>query len=215
MKITKFGHSCLLLEEGIARILLDPGEYSDIPRVSGLSAILITHEHRDHISIPKLKTILENNEGGEIITHEGVGELLDTAGIAYRYLGHEEGININGVAIESFGVNHEVIHETVPIVRNTGFLIAKRFFYPGDRLYNPHVPVEILGLPVAAPWATIGYLADYAKEINPKKVIPMHDGMLKQGDILTNGPTRKLLKKILEPLGIEYVDMEEGSVWEG
>jgi Beta-lactamase superfamily domain len=29
MRLTKFGHSCLLVEEGGARVLLDPGSFSD------------------------------------------------------------------------------------------------------------------------------------------------------------------------------------------
>ena len=49
MKITKFGHSCLLVEEGGARILLDPGKYSILQNnVENVDAIVITHEHQDH-----------------------------------------------------------------------------------------------------------------------------------------------------------------------
>ena len=61
MKITKFGHCCLLIEEGEAQILTDPGNYNDTPEVENLDAILITHEHSDHFHLDALKAILEND----------------------------------------------------------------------------------------------------------------------------------------------------------
>jgi L-ascorbate metabolism protein UlaG (beta-lactamase superfamily) len=214
MRITKFGHSCLLIEEGKARFLLDPGVYNPTPDVSDLDAILITHEHADHLSLSSLKKVLEKNPSAEIITHEGVGSVLAEEKIPYRIISDRETITVNGVAITSYGVNHEVLHQDIPIIRNTGFLIAKRFFYPGDKLYQPEVPVEILALPITAPWTTIGSIINYATLLAPKIAMPVHDGMLRQ-DVLVNGPTRALPRKLLEAHGIQFVDMLEGSVWEG
>lgn len=62
MKITKFAHSCLLIEVAGAKILTDLGSWNpEIPEVSGLNAILITHEHTDHFDIEKLKAVVSNN----------------------------------------------------------------------------------------------------------------------------------------------------------
>ena len=50
MKITKFGHSCLLVEENGVRILFDPGSYSTAQNdVKNIDVVLITHEHSDHV----------------------------------------------------------------------------------------------------------------------------------------------------------------------
>lgn len=43
MKITKFGHCCLLIEEHLLRILTDPGNYNTTPDVENIDIILITH----------------------------------------------------------------------------------------------------------------------------------------------------------------------------
>ena len=51
---------------------------------------------------------------------------------------------------------------------------------------------------------------EYAKAVKPKVVFPVHDGMLRQEHQL--GPTRRIPAMLLEPLGIKYVDMVEGSV---
>lgn len=52
MKITKFPQSCIVIDNGTSRIVIDPGNLvaphfnaSDIGPVDG---ILVTHEHGDH-----------------------------------------------------------------------------------------------------------------------------------------------------------------------
>lgn len=52
MKITKFGHCCLLIEENGVRILTDPGTYStQQSEVKNIDFVLITHEHADHFQL--------------------------------------------------------------------------------------------------------------------------------------------------------------------
>ncbi|HEY4526835.1 MAG TPA: MBL fold metallo-hydrolase [Candidatus Paceibacterota bacterium] len=94
---------------------------------------------------------------------------------------------------------------------NSGFLIAKRLFYPGDSFFVPPVPVEILALPVSAPWMRIEEAIEYAKDIKPKIVFPVHDGMLKPE---YRGSSRTLPHKLLTPVGVEFRDAVEGSVLE-
>ena len=44
MLITKFGHSCFLVEEGSARLLVDPGNWSeDISGLKNIEALFISH----------------------------------------------------------------------------------------------------------------------------------------------------------------------------
>ena len=58
MKITKFGHCCLLIEENGVRILTDPGTYStQQSEVKNIDFVLITHEHADHFHIDSLKAL--------------------------------------------------------------------------------------------------------------------------------------------------------------
>jgi L-ascorbate metabolism protein UlaG (beta-lactamase superfamily) len=94
-------------------------------------------------------------------------------------------------------------------VQNTGFYIDETLFYPGDSFHNPKKDITILALPVAGPWMKLEEAIEYAKLIKPKVVFPVHDGMLRQEHQL--GPTRRLPTLLLEPLGIKFVDMTEGS----
>lgn len=180
MRITKFGHSCLLIEEGSARILIDPGNFSTTQEnVTNLHAILITHEHPDHVFLDSLKKILTNNPGVGIYTNAGVGKLLSVAGIAFQVLEDGAVADIEGVTVKGYGVDHACIHDSIPLIRNTGFMIADRLFYPGDALTQFPENVEVLALPVAAPWLKISDAVEYALKVHPKICFPVHDGMLR------------------------------------
>ncbi len=209
MNITKFGHCCLLIETGGVRILTDPGNYNETPMVTGVDAVLITHEHQDHCHVDSLSIVLAKNPEAKIITHAGVGKILDEAGIVWEAIADGEEKTVKGVSVQSSGTKHACIHHDLPPVQNTGFLIDKKLFYPGDSFHDPQKEISILALPVSGPWMRLEEAVEYAKAIKPKVVFPVHDGMLRQGIEL--GPTRRVPTALLEPLGIRYVDMTEGS----
>ncbi len=211
MKVTKFGHCCLLIEENGARILLDPGSFSIVPDVANIDAILITHEHADHYHLESLNAVRAKNPNARVITNEGVGKLLKESGIPHELIEDGQDIEVKGVSVGGRGEDHACIHADIPLVRNIGFLIAGRLFYPGDAFHAPVEKVEILALPVIAPWMRLEEAVEYAKKIKPRVVFPVHDGMLRQDRM---GFSRRIPTSLLEPLGIEFRDMGEGSVEE-
>jgi len=212
MRITKIGHSCLLVEEGGATILIDPGSYSTgQDDVRGIDAILITHEHQDHVSLDSLKKVLANNPGAQIFTNSAVGKMLADAGIAYTKLEDGEETKVKGVSIKGFGKEHAALHESIPVAHNVGYFVADRFFYPGDSFYIPAQPVDILAMPAAAPWMKISEGVAYATAVKPRLCFPVHDGMLREGRL---GLTYALPERILPPLGITFIPLAAGGVIE-
>src|SRR3989338_5542153 len=85
MKIKKLGHCCFIAEPKTGvRIMTDPGAFSALQlQEKNINAIIITHEHQDHLHIDSLKKVLENNPNAIVITNTAVGKLLDEAGIKY------------------------------------------------------------------------------------------------------------------------------------
>ncbi len=208
MHITKFGHSCLFIEEDNVRILIDPGTWSeDVSKLDAIDALFLSHEHQDHTDPERIKILLANNAELKIFTNPGVGKILTDNTIAWNVFVHGQTQNINGVMVEAFGEKHASIYPSYPAesVHNTGFLIDGRLWYPGDSLTEPNRPVEILALPVCAPWLKMAEALDYAQAINPKVCFPVHDGMLKH-----TGPFHRLPKAVLEPLGIQFLIPEVG-----
>jgi len=204
MKVTKFGHCCLLIEEQNLRILTDPGMYSTQQNdVKNIDVVLVTHEHQDHLHIDSLKIILKNNPLAKIITNKSVGVLLEKEGIVFTLIEDGQNFSEKEVLIEGFGKNHEVIHSSIPQTQNTGYFIANRLFYPGDAFTNPKKQIEVLALPVAGPWMKLSEAIDYAIKLQPKVYFPVHDGILK-----SFGSAHRIPSQVLEPKGIKFVVLE-------
>lgn len=210
MKITKFGHCCLLIEENGVRILTDPGSYStQQSEVKNIDFVLITHEHSDHLHIDSLKALLKNNPKAKIITNKSVGALLEKENIAFSPIEDSQNFDASGVLIEGFGKDHALMHSLIPPSQNTGYFIANKLFYPGDAFTNPEKQVEILALPVAGPWMRLLEAIDYALEAKPKICFPVHEGILKQP-----GSTHSIPPKVLELKGIKFVALEIDKEYE-
>ncbi len=207
MKITKFGHCCLLIDVDGTRILTDPGKFSTAQdELQNITAVLITHEHFDHLHLESLKNVLKRNPKAIVLTNSGVGALLTDAGIPFQLLEEHQAKTISGVLIQGYGHDHALIYRTFPTVMNTGYRIAERFFYPGDALTVIEDPVEILALPVSAPWLTISQAIDYALAQKPKICFPVHDGILAPAAAgLALAPGRVLPDK-----GIRFEPLEIG-----
>jgi L-ascorbate metabolism protein UlaG (beta-lactamase superfamily) len=207
MKITKFGHCCLLIEENGVRILTDPGTYSTQQNdVVGIDFILITHEHNDHLHIDSLKVILKNNPNAKIITNESVGKLLEKEKILFNIVEDSQGFDANGILIEGFGKKHAVIHSLIPQIQNTGYFIQNKLFYPGDAYVDPCKRIDILALPVAGPWLKLDEAIDYGLKLKPNTCFPVHDGNLK-----SFGAAHNVTKKVLEQNGIIFSVLEIGN----
>lgn len=177
MDLTKLGHSCLLIEDASARILVDPGTLSTgVDELSGIDAILYTHAHADHFD-PEMLERLTTRNGGARIVADG-----DTAN-RIRELGHEvtvasssDVLNL-GVEVRVVGSRHAVIHPDLPGLANVGYLVAGRLFHPGDALTLPDADVEVLALPVVAPWAKVSECVDYLRVVAPARAVPIHDAI--------------------------------------
>ncbi|MBI4276560.1 MBL fold metallo-hydrolase, partial [Candidatus Uhrbacteria bacterium] len=119
MRITKYGHSCLYIEEAHCRILIDPGVFcfegttlkpEDIPPCD---VLLLTHEHQDHTYPPALKTILQKSQP-LILTNAGVQKVLREHAIESEVLARGEermvkGVAVGGVAVRGIACDHAFI----------------------------------------------------------------------------------------------------------
>ena len=213
MKITKFAHSCLLVEVDGVRLLTDLGSWNSVPDVSELDAVLITHEHQDHFDLDKLKALLAKNPQAVVITHPDVGAKLTEAGIVFTPIEPSGRVEIKGVSIESYGTEHAIIYGDVSPCRNTGYLIAEKLFMPGDAVKDvPPKPVEILALPTGGPWFKVSESVQYAKLVHPNVVFPIHDAMYT--DAYARSSVPRWFTTYLTPDGIQFVDLANGETKE-
>ena len=176
MRITRYGHSCLLVEQDDARVLLDPGVFSSgFEQLRGLTAVLVTHAHPDHLDVGRLRTLLTDNPDARLHVDEGsAGQLGDLSPTVVR---HGDVLD-PGVRVEVHGSTHAVIHDDIPRIPNVGYLVGGRFFTPGDALTVPDADVEVLGLPTAAPWLKLTEAVGLLRAVAPRLAFPVHDAVL-------------------------------------
>ncbi len=181
MKISKFGHACLLIEEGQARILIDPGVWSrGFEGLRDLDAVLITHQHQDHLDVGRFEALLEANPEAKVYVDEDSAAVLAKEGTQATVVRGGDRFEVVGVSVEGMGKLHAVIHSSMPDLTDMGYLIANKFFYPGDAWTEPGRSVEVLAMPVGAPWMKIGEGIDYIKAVRPRVAIPVHDAVLSE-----------------------------------
>jgi L-ascorbate metabolism protein UlaG (beta-lactamase superfamily) len=210
MKITKLGHCCMVIEEGRIRFLFDPGDYSTLQNeVTNIDYVLITHEHGDHFHIPSLKRVLTNNPEVRVITNSAVGALLDKEGISYSTLDSGE-MDCGGVKVRAFGQSHREMYPGMPNVRNVGYFVGERFFFPGDAFTPVGEEVGVLALPIAGPWMKMAESIDYAMALKPEVCFPVHDGNF----IETPTSVKKIPPTLLTPAGVRYEILELGKAYD-
>jgi L-ascorbate metabolism protein UlaG (beta-lactamase superfamily) len=172
VKITKFVHSCLLVETPDRVALIDPGQYSwdsgllDLDRIDRIDRILITHEHEDHCSIDFIKAVLVKFPQAHIITNQSVESHLKNSGIEVTYRRDSD-------CAEPFEAPHERMVDSLP-PENNGFHFKDQLTDPGDSHHFSETK-EILALPITAPWGSMSAAIKLAIELKPKHVIPIHD----------------------------------------
>jgi L-ascorbate metabolism protein UlaG (beta-lactamase superfamily) len=206
MKIKKLGHCCLVVEIDGKRIMTDPSfvDYGgESTNERNISAVLITHEHADHLHIETLKQILGHNPNAIVITNTSVGKLLSEAGIKYVKVEDGETYDLSGITLKGFGNTHAQIYEDYGQVQNTGYMI-NTLCYPGDSFNPPHAQVDILALPVLGPWMKMKEAIDYAKSLKPRICFPVHDGPLKPFATFVY----KIPENFLSKVGIQFKKLE-------
>ena len=206
MKITKLGHCCLLMEIRGIRFLTDPGNYTTNQNtVIGLHYIVISHEHTDHLHIDSLKIVMTNNPDAQVICNSSVGRILEKQAIIHTTIGDGDSMDCSGVSLSGHGHAHKLIYKEYEQVENTGYFFGEKLYYPGDSFHNPSLPIDILALPVTAPWCTIAEAVDFALDIHPRIAFPVHDG-----NLVRHGLSNRLPGIYLPKAGIEFVPLELG-----
>jgi len=185
MRVYKFIHSCLVVEEGGDKILFDPGMFSFMESqvtpdaFRDVRTIIITHNHPDHVDVAALKKIVELS-GAMVITNSETKETLSREVIEAMVL-DEGSYQSKDFTVRAVPANHEkILAPTLP--QNTAYIINDSFLNPGDSFATlPYTlrGIKALALVVAAPWTTEVTTAEFAETIAPQMVIPVHDGYVK------------------------------------
>ena len=185
--MTKLGHSCVRLEKDGRVIVLDPGVWSGADPIAGATAVLITHEHADHVDPAMVRAALDRDPALQLWTNAAVAAQFDGLGDRVHAVGHGDAFTAAGFDVRVHGRDHAVIHPDVPVVPNIGFAVDGTVFHPGDSFTVPDEPVEALLLPISAPWLKAAEMFDYARTVQPRMSYAIHDEILNANGIALIG----------------------------
>jgi len=214
MKLTKFTHACVRLEKDGQVLVLDPGTLSETTEaLDGAHAVLITHEHPDHIDVPAVAAALGDNGGLELFAPAGVAQNVrkEAPDAAERVHAVEPGTAFDaaGFAIRSFGGQHALIHPQIPVVANIGYLVDGDVYHPGDSFIIPDgISVRTLLVPIHAPWNKVSEVVDFVIGVRAGRAFPIHDGLLNETGL---GLVEGHVKRIGAKYGTEYTHLSSGE----
>lgn len=177
MKLTKFEHACFMVEKDDHTIVVDPGNLTtDYIEPDNVVAVIITHSHSDHFNPEHIDNILQVNPKAVVMGPKDITDQLKN----YETRTVRPGDNFvhEGIELEFFGGTHASIHPDLPTPENVAVMIDERVYYPGDSFVVPDKSVDVLALPISAPWLKIQESIDFMLAVAPADVFPTHDAIL-------------------------------------
>ncbi len=203
MTVTKFLHSCLLVEDGERTFLFDPGNFTDeagvlnLKKIQNIDYLLITHEHADHMSPSLIKKILDKFPDAKIITNDSARAVLEKEGILVT------------TETPDFIKTEIIPHEKIfgaGVPKNIKITINSLLTHPGDS-FEFNETTKILSLPLQAPWGDVTQAAELAVKLKPEIILPIHDWHWKDEVRVS---IYKRLEDFFSKQGIKFIPLETG-----
>lgn len=209
MRITKFGHACVRVEHDGATVVIDPGVFTDPEAVDGAGAVLVTHEHADHYLPEHLRAT-----DAPVFTIEAVAARIreDAPDVAERVTVVSPGEEFDaGLPVRAVGELHAVIHPEFPRFFNSGYVLTaggEKVYHPGDALTGPDEHVDVLCVPVSAPWMRAAEAIDFARAVRAPRNLAIHDRVYSEAGLgIVDGHMDAFLPKE----GLEYTRLPDGA----
>lgn len=208
MRLTHYGHACVLVETDGARLLIDPGTLSNgFEGERELTAVLVTHDHPDHVDVARLGELLAANPDALLYAEPGTVTQLAELGALVATPGEQ--LTIGGSTVRVLGGAHADVFDGFPGSGNVAYDIdGGAFFHPGDSFELPPHPVDVLGIAVCAPWLKLADTIGYLRAVAPRVAVPLH-----QADLVDTGVPYFMVGHFT-PEGTAFTPLEAGVATE-
>jgi L-ascorbate metabolism protein UlaG (beta-lactamase superfamily) len=208
VRVTKFTHSCLRID-GDAVLVIDPGAFSERSALTGADAVLITHEHFDHLDVDALADAVAQHPGLRVFAHPDVLPKLTAFTDVVTAVQPGTEFSAAGYTVRAYGGEHAIIHPEIPQIANLGFVISDgtdTVYTPGDSYTVPDEHVDTLFVPINAPWMKLSEAIDFVRAVKPGRAFALHDSLLTETGAQVSGGHLERLG------GTKYARVAPGSV---
>ncbi|WP_431962293.1 MBL fold metallo-hydrolase [Actinacidiphila sp. bgisy160] len=171
MRITKYTHACVRVEHEGRVLVIDPGTWSEPAALAGADAVLVTHEHSDHVDVLRLAGL-----GVPVYAPAGA----DIPRLESARVGAGTEFTAAGFRVRAVGGRHAPVHAGRPDCVNLGYVVDDTLYHPGDALHVPAQPVETLMVPLQASWLKTTEAIDFVNAVAPRRTFGIHDGQINE-----------------------------------
>ena len=176
MRLIRYTHSCIRLEHDGRVLVIDPGIWSEPRALLGADAVLVTHQHVDHVDVLRLAGLgvpvyapAEAAVDGLVVVGVEPGETFSAAGFA----------------VSAVGGQHALVRADRPSCANLGYVVDGALYHPGDALHRPGQQVQTLLVPLQASWLKTTEAIDFVRSVAPQLAIGIHDAQVNQRGLLS------------------------------
>ncbi|MGA2497018.1 MAG: MBL fold metallo-hydrolase [Tepidisphaeraceae bacterium] len=197
LAIQPINHSALRFEFKGKQYYVDPAGQADWANMPKADAILITHEHGDHLSAPTIQilkkdaTVIFTNES--TVKKAGFGTVINVGET-------KDVLDVKVEAIPAYNMTADRLRFHPKERKDNGYILTfggKRVYVAGDTEGTPEMKalkdIDIAFLPINLPYTMPPQeAAEAAKAFKPKILVPYHQGRSDPAEV------KKLLADVKE-----------------
>jgi L-ascorbate metabolism protein UlaG (beta-lactamase superfamily) len=150
-------------------LVIDPGIWSEPSALHDADAVLITHEHSDHLDVLRLAGL------GVPVYAPADARItgLDVIGVPSG-----KPFTAAGFTVTAIGTRHAPVFQDQPDCANHGYIIDDCIYHPGDALLVPDQPVQVLFVPIQASWLKTAEAISFLRSVGPERAFGIHDAQI-------------------------------------